>query len=102
MSACCLRSSMNLWGNSAMQDCELVLQLNDRRAAAAFILRRQFVMCDERMIFEKRGNRAAKLPGTVSVNDADRTLICQGRFIEEFFKTGDRFIDRLSNHIQFR
>ena len=56
---------MNRCGNRG----HLVFEFDDRSAAAALVLRRQLVMRDERMSLEERGNRAAKLPGAVAVND---------------------------------
>src|SRR3954454_23270783 len=95
MSACCFRSSMNVWGNRGIGECNIqnakfkmqnsntmlraamdsVLEFHNRRAAAAFVLRREFVGRDEWMIFQKRSNGAAQLPGPVAVNDPDRMLI---------------------------
>src|SRR5262245_63741283 len=80
----------SLWEERHSRIRTSVLQFDNRRPAAAFILRRELVAGNERMFFEKGGNGAAQLPGTVAVNDSDRMLIRDRRFVENFFETGDR------------
>src|SRR6478735_154919 len=47
-----------------------VLQLHDRRAAAALILRRGRDAGDEGMVLQEVGDGAAQLPGAVTVDNA--------------------------------
>ena len=61
----------------------------------------QAVAGNERMIFEKRGNGAAKLPGAVAMHDPDRMLIRHCRFVEKFLETSDRLVDGLADDVQF-
>src|ERR1700752_2410052 len=100
MSAWCFRSSMKRWGNNGISPS--ILQFHDRGAAAAFVLRRELVAGDERMVLEKCGDGAPELPGAVAVDDTDRMLIRHRRFIEKFLEPRNRFVDRLPNHVQFR
>src|SRR5258707_257214 len=55
-----------------------VFQLHDSSPASALILRRKLVARDERMRFQELADRAAKLPGAVTMNDPDRMLIRHG------------------------
>src|ERR1044071_6373269 len=98
ISAWFFRSSMKRCGNSGRVS---VLQLHDRRTATAFVLRRKLETGDERMIFEKRGDGAPKLSGAMAVNDADRMLICDRRFIQKFFEPRNRVVNGLPDDVQF-
>src|SRR6187549_2801975 len=120
MSAWCFRSSMNCWGNSATlkrerESCDLgfswvpgtirhiallVLQLDHRHAAAPLVGRRFLEMRHQRMPLEEAGDRAPQLTGAEAVDDADRSLIGQHRFVEEALGAGERLVDRAPDQVQ--
>src|SRR4051812_34601353 len=82
-------------------DTTSVLQLNDRRAAAALILRGGRDAGDEGMVLQEVGDGAAQLPGAVTVDDAQLAVIRDGRLVHELVKTVQRFVHRAADDVQF-
>ena len=52
------------------------------------------------MLLEEAGDRAPQLTGAEAVDDADRSLIGQHRFVEEALGAGERLVDRAPDQVQ--
>src|SRR6188508_882401 len=96
MSARCFSSSMNCWGYRATAS---VFQLHHSYSTTALFHLRRLKSCDERMLFQEVRDRTPQLARAVTVNDTQDLLIRDGGFVEKFFETGQRFVNRAPDHV---
>src|SRR4051812_39136476 len=97
MSAWSFRSSMKDCGNSTS-----VLQLHDRCAAAALVLRCRRDICDQWVLLQEVTDGAAQLAGTVAVDDAQFVLIARDRLVEKLVQPRQRLVHGAADDVQFR
>src|SRR5688500_2585814 len=77
-----------------------VLELDDRRAAAALVLRGGVEAGDQRVALQELGDGAAQLPGAMPVDDAQLADVGDRCLIEELFETADRFVHGVADDVQ--